>query len=402
MSESQTPQEPNAPVQAAGGYASLFRRMVDLGPQVAPDDPAARNIEALREKFDAVAAQLEAARFGPDGRSVHELPWYVLVGAPGSGNSTVLQNSGLAFPLRAEGEPPQVMGIGGSRYCEWWFTDAAVFIDIAGRYVAHETRVRSDVLAGSAAWHAFLGLMKDCRPSRPISGAVITVSVTDLLLWTKPERQQFAAHVRMRLAELYLGLGTRFPVYLLVTKMDLLAGFAEFFGAMDEPARQQVWGTTFDLGVDPVVSSKAYPADFAVLQERLYAEMLARLEEEPDPVRRASIYRFPQQFHAIGPLVEEMIGLAFSTQVDHQPLMLRGVYFTSATQAGKPIDRVMRTLERAFKLEHKEAEAKGPGSSYFMTRLLREVILPEAALAVDGAGVPATGASSPAPLGDLG
>ncbi len=378
--------------------AELFRRMFDLGIQVAPDDPAAKEIEARRGKFEAAAAALAGPRFaGPDGTrlSVEALPWYVVIGAPGSGNSTVMLNSGLRFPLREGDGPAQVMGVGGTRYCEWWFSDEAVFIDIAGRYVAHETKSQRDVLSGSAAWHGFLGLLKQYRPRQPLAGAVVTVSVTDLLLWAKPERQQFAAHVRMRLAELYSGLGTRFPVYLLVTKMDLLAGFAEFFDTMDETARHQVWGTTFDFGAEPMELAKRYGADFAVLQDRLYAEMLARLEEETDLVRRASIYRFPQQFHAIGPLVEEMLGLAFSTHVDHAPLMLRGVYFSSASQSGKPIDRVMRTLERAFKLEHVEAEAKGPGRGYFMTRLLREVIFPEARLAADDIGVSLAGQSPP-------
>lgn len=382
--------QPTEPPKRKTGGAEMFRRMVDLGPQVAADDPAAKNIQALRERFESTVASLESR-----GASPHELPWYVVIGAPGSGNSAVLRNSGLAIAPQPDEGAPQVTGVGGTRYCEWWFTDSAVFLDIAGRYVAHETRKQSDVLAGSAAWHGFLGLMREYRAHKPVSGAIITVSVTDLLLWTKSERQQFAAHVRMRLAELYSGLGTRFPVYLVVTKMDLLAGFAEFFGAMDDEARQQVWGTTFDPGTDPHVVSNDYAADFAQLQARLYAQMLVRLQEEQDLVRRASVYRFPQQFHAIGPLVGEILGLAFSTHVDYQPLMLRGVYFVSAMQAGKPIDRVMRTLERAFKLEHKELEVTGPGKPYFMGRLVREVILAEGFLA--GEGDVASSASGQAP-----
>ena len=370
--------------------AALFRRMLDVDHGVAPDEHAAKNIAELRVRFDTAATALEAAAI-----PVHELPWYVIIGAPGSGNSTLLRNSGLHFPLQKDDEPAQVLGVGGTRYCEWWFTDEAVFLDIAGRYVAHETRNRKDVLSARSAWHRFLDLVRQFRPRQPLAGAIVTVSVTDLLLWAKPERQQFAAHVRMRIAELYAGLGTRFPVYLLVTKMDLLAGFAEFFSGMDAAAREQVWGTTFDLGIDPLELSKTYTDDFGALQDRLYAEMLARLEEEPDLVRRASIYRFPQQFHAIGPLVQEILALGFSTHVDDQPLMLRGVYFASASQAGKPIDRVMRTLERAFKLDYSEVEATGPGEPYFITRLLREVVLPEAGLAVDDSVPWQTGTVAP-------
>ena len=276
--------------------ANLFERMAGLGPQDVPDERAAKSIAALRERFETMTAMLSAKRFArPDGtsRSVHELPWYVVIGAPGTGNSSVLGNSGLRFPLQDKDEPAQLTGVGGTRYCEWWFADEAVFLDTAGRYVAHETKNLKDALAGSAAWHAFLGLLKQHRPRQPINGAIVTVSVTDLLLWAKPERQQFAAHVRMRLSELYAGLGTRFPVYLLVTKMDLLAGFIEFFGALDDEKRAQVWGTTFSAGADPVDIARDYAADFASLQNRLHAEMLGRLDEEPDLVRRASIYRFP-------------------------------------------------------------------------------------------------------------
>jgi type VI secretion system protein ImpL len=379
--------------------AQLFKRMADLGPQDVGDEKAAEAIAALREKFESSTDALADGRVTrADGTKlpVVDLPWYVVIGAPGSGNSTVLQQSGLRFPLQGEDSPAQLTGVGGTRYCEWWFSDEAVFIDTAGRYVAHESRYLKDALAGNSSWHAFLALLKQNRRDKPINGAIVTVSVTDLLLWAKPERQQFSAHVRMRLSEIYAGLNTRFPVYLLVTKMDLLAGFHEFFDGLDDAARTQVWGTTFEPGLDPVDISKKYSGDFAVLQDRLYAEMLARLEEEPDLTRRASIYRFPQQFHAIGPLVQEFIGMAFSMQVDHQPFMLRGAYFISATQAGKPIDRVMRTLERAFKVEHSEVEASGPSKSFFVTRLLREVIFPEARLAVDNVTESSATGRSPA------
>ena len=377
----------------------LFKRMAELGPQEVGDERAAEAIEVLREKFESSTDALAEGRVTrADGSKVpvYDLPWYVVVGAPGSGNSTVLQHSGLRFPLQTEENPAQLTGVGGTRYCDWWFSDEAVFIDTAGRYVAHESRYLKDALAGSASWHAFLGLLKENRRERPINGAIVTVSVTDLLLWAKLERQQFSAHVRMRLSELYAGLDTRFPVYLMVTKMDLLAGFHEFFGDMDEAARTQVWGTTFEPGADPVDIARKYPADFAVLQDRLYAQMLARLEQEKDPTRRASIYRFPQQFHAIGPLVQEFIGLAFSMQVDHQPTMLRGAYFISATQVGKSIDRVMRTLERAFKVEHREVEASGPSKSYFVTGVLRGVVFPEAGLALDNVSENSATGRSPA------
>jgi type VI secretion system protein ImpL len=135
------------------------------------------------------------------------------------------------------------------------------------------------------------------------------------------------------------------------------------------------------MDIDPALIAEPYAADFAALESRLGAEMLARLHEERDLQRRAAIYRFPQQFHAIGPMVGEFLAQAFGTQVNHKPLQLRGVYYTSGTQEGNPIDRVMAALSRSFKLERSAVLPRGTGKSFFLTRLLREVVFSEAELA---------------------
>ena len=53
---------------------------------------------------------------------------------------------------------------------------------------------------------------------------------------------------RERIAELHAQLGIRFPVYVMVTKCDLVAGFAEFFADFDKDERAQVWGAQFKAG----------------------------------------------------------------------------------------------------------------------------------------------------------
>ena len=352
---------------------------------------AAREIAVLRRRFEEAAAILKKTRFkGPDGESryVHELPWYVFIGAPGSGKTTALVNAGLEFPLKGPGGDPSLAGVGGTRNCDWWFTDEAVLLDTAGRYTTQE----SDLDADAAAWLGFLDLIKRFRPRRPLNGALVTLSVSDLMLWNEDERKRYAWHVRARVAELYERLGVRFPVYLLVTKSDLLAGFMEFFGELGAEDRQRVWGMTFDHSGDGFVlgtPGQRFAEEFAALERRLYGEMLDRLQAEPDLQRRAAVYRFPQQFRGVGPLVEQFLDSAFiGVQGASEPL-LRGVYFTSGTQEGSPIDRVLGTLARSFNLERegRPAPAGGPapsggsGKSFFLTRLVREVIFPESGLA---------------------
>ena len=60
-----------------------------------------------------------------------------------------------------------------------------------------------------------------------------------------------------------------------------------------------------------------------------------------------------------------------------QPALVRGVYFTSGTQEGSPIDRMMGTLSRTFGLDRAMvAPRAGSGKSFFLLRLVREVVFP--------------------------
>jgi type VI secretion system protein ImpL len=317
-----------------------------------------------------------------------------MIGAPGSGKTTALINSGLRFPLSASGAAA-VQGVGGTRNCDWWFAEEAVLIDTAGRYTTQD----SDRKADAAAWFAFIELLKGVRPQLPLNGVLVTVSASDLMHWAKDERARYGAHVRARLLELHAALGARLPVYLLVTKTDLIAGFMEFFDALDAAGRAQVWGITFEHGAEPAPEqlAKRHAEQFALLERRLYSEMIDRLHEEPDLQRRAAIYRFPQQFHVLGPLLGEVLGVAFGYRQDHQAPMLRGVYFTSATQQGSPIDRVLVAIARSFSVPREALAApQAAGRTYFLGALLRDLVFREAGLAASAAAQARSVATLPA------
>jgi type VI secretion system protein ImpL len=339
---------------------------------------AAQELTLLRQRFEQALGQLRKARFrtpGGERRTVARLPWYMFIGAPGSGKTTALLNAALRFPL---GDPRAgehaLQGVAGTRNCDWWFTEQAVLLDTAGRYTTQE----SDRQADSAAWLGFLELLKRFRARQPLNGVIVTLSIADLLHWTDEELERYARHVRERVAELYSRLGVRLPIYVMVTKADLLAGFNEFFSEFNAAQRSQVWGTTFDATEQRRGIAERFNEEFAQLERRLYALLPARLQETRDLQKRASVYRFPQQFRVTGPLIGRFLDAAFTGASP----FVRGVYFTSGTQEGSPIDRVLGTLARSFNLERKvPPPAAGAGKSYFLKRLLHEVIFGESGLA---------------------
>jgi type VI secretion system protein ImpL len=343
---------------------------------------SAQEIATLQARFKEAMTVLRKARFkgrAGERQYLYQLPWYVFIGAPGSGKTTALVNSGLKFPLEDSGSGQSIKGVGGTRNCDWWFTDEAVLLDTAGRYVTQDSEQRVD----ASAWLGFLDLLKRSRPRQSLNGAIITVSISDLLYQTDAQRERYARDVRQRVQELYERLGIRFPVYVMVTKVDLLAGFTEFFGDMSREERSQVWGTTFALNAPGTSVNYAgqFGAEFEGLERRLHARVLKRLHDERDLRRRCAIYSFPQQFCALRPLLSEFMEKAFGGSRFGEQALVRGVYFTSGTQEGSPIDRVLGTLSRTFNLERKILPpAASSGKSFFINRLLHDVIFTEAGL----------------------
>ena len=103
-------------------------------PAADPARPSASTEEAtqLRQRFEEALDLLKKLRFGVDRPSLwtriralgsqqylYNLPWYVFIGAPGSGKTTALINSGLRFPLADRLGREAVRGVGGTRNCDW-------------------------------------------------------------------------------------------------------------------------------------------------------------------------------------------------------------------------------------------------------------------------------------------
>lgn len=272
-----------------------------------------------------------------------------------------------------------VRGVGGTRNCDWWFAEDAVLLDTAGRYTTQDSHEPVD----QAAWISFLELLKKNRSRRPINGVIIAVSISDLLQQNKEQCLAQARAIRTRIEELHEQFNIRFPIYLLFTKCDLLSGFMEYFDDLDKEQGAQVWGMTFKLGEEEkqnIVSQ--FGIEFELLQQQLQKQLINKLERERGAERRNLIYTFPQQFGALSELITPFLEELFQDSRYTHDAMFRGVYFTSATQEGSPIDRIMGSLSSSFGLSRQAGIANtGQGKSYFINSLLRKLIFAESGLA---------------------
>lgn len=63
------------------------------------DGQSEEEVALLKQRFEEAIATLRASSKGKSNVSLYELPWFVIIGPPGSGKTTALVNSGLEFPL---------------------------------------------------------------------------------------------------------------------------------------------------------------------------------------------------------------------------------------------------------------------------------------------------------------
>ncbi|SQD77140.1 type VI secretion system membrane subunit TssM [Moritella yayanosii] len=355
---------------------TLAREMIKGQGNENDDIAADQDISAIEDKLKQAISILRTAKLSK-GKSIYQLPWYVLIGPPGSGKTTALQQSGLQFPLQKEMGVNALAGIAGTRHCDWWFTDKAVLIDTAGRYTTQDSRSTTD----SRAWFGFLGLLRRYRAKQPINGVLISMSLADLLTCTQTERNLHARAIKQRIQELQNQLNMTFPIYVIFTKADLVAGFNEYFAELTEEEREQAWGFTLPMenseDTQGVVS--LFNKEFYQLIVKINEGMLQRLNGERDPKVRALIYEFPKQLRLLQSAADDFLKEIFAPNAFEKLPLLRGVFIASGHQAGNPIDRVSSQMASGFGLKPSTPlttnsnEPKG----FFLKSVLNDIIFAE-------------------------
>lgn len=288
--------------------------------------PPAGTYEELTGGAEEVAQWLRGSELG-GGRgadAVYALPWFVIAGPPASGKTSLLLSSGLDFHALPGQRAADQNLVRPTRGCDWRVTDAAIFLDTAGRYQS-EGRDRDE-------WAALLETLKQQRKARPLDGFVIAVNAVAVLGMSDAQIEQQAKVLRARLDEAAQRTQTRFPVYLVFTHVDAVEGFADFFRAFTPEERAQVWGVTVPLARQHEAHA-LFDSEFDRLYGRLLRRRTLQLGTLAAPSEQLRIFKFPGRFRrARGRLGFFATALFRPNPFSDAPL-LRGFYFTSGGQA---------------------------------------------------------------------
>lgn len=327
-------------------------------------------LDEIKEKMQEALSSLKASHLGAGYRgntALYALPWYMIIGPSATGKSTLFANSGLHFPYSNSNEL-HIQGFGGTRNCDWWFSDQAILIDTAGRYTTEQSENKE--------WLSFLSLLKKYRPKLPINGVMVAISVADVLTSDSEEIRQHVKLVRERIEELITQLGVIFPVYITFTKTDLISGFEPFFNDLTEKEREQVFGAyLLDISEDQQNDpAEMFEVRMEELYQRLCEQRLSKVARERNEHRKQLILDFPNQFKSASTKLTEFVNLLFKANPYQEVPWFAGVYFTSGTQEGTPIERITNGVRDQFGAVVVEQKQESITQSYFINRVFNDVI----------------------------
>lgn len=291
-------------------------------------------LQELQGRWKEAIATLRQSHLKKRGNPLYVLPWYVVVGESGSGKTTAIKSARLSSTFA---EVSKTSGISGTRNCDWWFFEEAIILDTAGRFT-----VRVDEARDKEEWQKFLLLLSKFRKKEPINGLVVTISADKLLEAGEDELDEEGRIVRQRIDELMRVLGAKFPVYVMVTKCDLVKGMTQFCDHLPEKTLDQAMGQV-NRDFSKEVSSFS-ERSFHTVGERLRDLRLLLFHKSDSRKIDPGLLLFPEEFERIKPGFQIFVNSTFQDNPYQETPILRGVFFSSGRQEGTPYSHFLKSL----------------------------------------------------------
>jgi len=298
------------------------------------DDKESVRLRELQDSWKKAIESLKSSHLKKYGNPLYVLPWYMVIGESGSGKTTAIKSAGLSSPFA---DVSRTSGISGTKNCDWWFFEQAIIIDTAGRYA-----IPVDEGRDKEEWQKFLNLLVKYRKRESLNGLIVTVAA-DKLLGSGPKAlEEDGRNIRRRIDELMRVLGIKFPVYVLVTKCDLIQGMTQFCDHLPDKSLEQAMGLmNHDLSTDVVAF-----VDRAMhtIVGRLRDLRLLLFHKAGSMGAEPGLLLFPEEFEKMKSGFDSFIKGAFWENPYQETPILRGLFFSSGRQEGSPYSHFLKSL----------------------------------------------------------
>lgn len=298
-------------------------------------------VEALSSYIAEIKAELKFGKtiFKQERKNIYDIPWFFILGEPGSGKSSLMRRSGLDMPANIV---DLSQGESGTSTFHWWFSPEGIILDVAGRILFSRWGGKGD-----AEWRYLIKQAKKMRVNHPLNGIVVTIPADSLIADNSDLVKRKAKMLSDEIAILQKSLGMSLPVYVMISKMDYVTGFSDIFAELDDEERKKIfgWSGPEDSLFTPEALNEYFASSYQEMRDFASSSMLSSDFSDGSGAERMkcvkSIYSFPDAFAGLKDnlalYLQTIFG--FTNWSGKKSLLFRGVYFTSALDLGTRLEQ---------------------------------------------------------------
>ena len=295
-------------------------------------------------------------------------PGFIVLGNDSSGKTTLMKHTGIHFS-------PQYQLTSLNRLQTWWFSKRGFFAEFKFDQEVSE-------------WENKLLLLKQHINTQRLKGLLFTLSIPDLLSDSPAKLHEQGKKLKDYVQVYQNTMGLEIPVYLILTHCENIMGFDEFTRNLDESQAMQPLGLHFekheldavDDGFQKVLQSKV-----SQIMQRLYTNILPRLQNQNSTEDRLKIYQLPDQINVVSIKLAYFLKGALGVDYDQTPLHLRGIFYCGIAQSDRLYNANLLTsydMYLSIKVDQMELEGHSRITrGFFIADLFDRLINQEVVLA---------------------
>jgi type VI protein secretion system component VasK len=316
--------------------------------------------------YELAALIATQGRHHPTAREpLYQVPWYLVVGEPQTGRTTVIRSLNLSWPF---GEQPLATNVPG-QLCEYWVPEKAVFLE-PGPLVVGMAR-------GPQTLMELCQELKVKRPRQPLDGVVLVIDARVLADASEEVVERYGKTLRRYLVEVGQALDADVPTYVVLTGLDVLWGFGDAFQWTADRVREESWGFVLPRSVRSVGASEHAARELEGLLARLESTCFAKLSSEEHLEVRTRAYQHLTELRDLLSKVGEVLAIVTSQNAFERSPWMRALAIGSGIPgSGHRLRHRSAQFGTMGYLQPPESGTLQPGGMP-LHALLEKVLLPE-------------------------
>jgi type VI secretion system protein ImpL len=251
--------------------------------------------------------------------------------------------------------------------CRAIINNNQMIFNLPGRLLSYENLIQ--------CWQEIFKTFSKNNPKNPFDGIILTLDLQQIIHSPKATKCKINLHLQNILQLAGNTLKRKIPIHIVITNMDVLIGFDEFFKDLVTEDLEDIWGIELPI-TDKIQSLDCYLSQaLDNMHRKLEHRLQWKLNSLSSPRDISLAYEFPIQFKATKQFVVNNIKQLASKAVI-QKFNFSGVFFISNSQANKKTDYFVKYTKKILAINSalETNHVQNKSSTFFTKKLFLQDI----------------------------